>query len=100
MRTASLLFAATAILLAACSEDMPSENAVVTPAATPPGGPAAQQTTPAEKTEQADIAAAEATESGSPPDPCDLSGYDMNHMTVDMHEQLVKSCDEWKATQP
>lgn len=100
MRTASLLVAA--VLLAACSEDMPSDNAVITPAATPPGAPEAQkkEDTAAAPAEKADMAAAEASESSGTPNPCDLSGYDMNHMTVDMHEELVKSCGEWKARQP
>jgi hypothetical protein len=84
-----LLLVIPLTLLAACSDDLPPPppppvaQAPATPATAPP--------------EQADVAAAEVVESAeAQPNPCDLSGYDLSKMTVDMHENLVKRCDMWK----
>ena len=92
MRTSLLLF--TVALLAACSDDAAPPE----PSAAAPTAPAAQAPAPA--AEQADIASAEVTEpqeaSEQASDPCDLSGYDMSKMTVELHENLVKACDRSK----
>lgn len=90
------LLVIAAILVAACSDDHPPPQAGATPQTTPPPpaapGQALQQ---AGATEKADVAAAEVEDSQAT-DPCDLRGYDMNKMTVELHEQLVERCQASK----
>jgi hypothetical protein len=86
MRTPFLLI--TLALLAACSDDSQPQAS-----ASPPAAQAASAKAPA-PAEPADVAAAEAAEPAV--DPCDLSGYDMSKMTVDLHEDLVKACNQSK----
>jgi hypothetical protein len=86
-----LLLMPLVLLAASCSDDpqpppvaaKPATPVAQAPAATPATAPG-----PA-PAEQGDVAAAEVVES----DPCDLSGYDLSKMTVDMHENLVKRCE-------
>jgi len=83
-----LLIAVT--LLAACSDDVSPTLAQAPPAATEKGDVAA-----AEVVKPSDAAKGGAT-TDTPPDPCDLSGYDMSQMTVERHEELVKICQQSK----
>jgi hypothetical protein len=83
----------TLALLAACSDEAPPQQSAAPPEQTAQAA-APQEGAPAEK---ADMAAAEVTEQTEKPvDPCDLSGYDMNKMTVPEHEELVKICAKSK----
>ena len=77
----------TLALLSACGDGAPPESS------TPPIAQAAAPAKPA-PAEKADMAAAEAAEPAV--DPCDLSGYDMSKMTVELHEQLVEACQRSK----
>ena len=86
-------FLLIALALAACSDDKPAEQAAAAPPEVANPAPVAQQAAP----QQADMAAAETAEQKqSARDPCDLSGYDMSKMTVELHEQLVKECERSK----
>ena len=90
------LLAIAVALSVACSDDHPPPQAGATPQTTPPPpaapGQALQQ---AGATEQADVATAEVADPEAA-DPCDLSGYDMSQMTVDLHERLVEACQRSK----
>ena len=70
------------------------EKVFETPLSAPPPPPVAQAPAVEQTaaTETADAAAAEVTEPEVAVDPCDLSGYDMTKMTVDLHEELAKAC--------
>jgi hypothetical protein len=85
MRTPLLLI--TLALLASCSDESQPQAS-----ASPPVAQSAKAKQP--PPEKADVAAAEAAEQEV--DPCDLSGYDMSKMTVDLHEDLVKACNASK----
>lgn len=90
------LLAVAVVLVAACSDDHPPPQAGATPQTTPPPAAAPNQALqPAATTEKADVAAAE-VEDPNATDPCDLSGYDMSKMTVELHEQLVEACQKSK----